>query len=69
MDGPAFPAWLDQHAQSDCVTLTYNALFDNCILAWRYGWVPARMVDVFGMARALLGHKLRSLSLEKVSEF
>ena len=68
VDGPEFPAWLSQHAQSDCVTLTYNALFDNCILAWRYGWVPSRMVDGLGMARALLGHKLRSLSLEKVSD-
>ena len=66
--GPDFPAWLSQHAQSDCITLTYNALFDNCILAWRYGWVPARMVDGLGMARVLLGHKLRSLSLEKVAE-
>ena len=67
VDGPAFPDWLSQHAQSDCISLTFNALFDNCILAWRYGWVPSRMVDGLAMARALLGHKLRSLSLEKVA--
>jgi hypothetical protein len=32
-----------------------NAVFDNAILAWRYNFVPARMVDGLGMARALLG--------------
>lgn len=69
VDGPDFPVWLKQHDPADCITLTFNALFDNCILAWRYGWVPSRMVDGLGMARALLGHKLRSLSLEKVAEY
>ena len=69
VDGPEFPAWLSQHDPSECVSLTYNALFDNCILAWRYGWVPRGMVDGLGMARSLLGHKLRSLSLEKVADF
>lgn len=69
VDGPEFPAWLKQHDPADCVSLTFNALFDNCILAWRYGWVPSRMVDGFGMARALLGYKLRSLSLKKVAEY
>lgn len=68
VDGPDFPLWLRDHAADDCISLTFNALFDNCILAWRYAWVPARMVDGLGMARALLGHKLRSLSLEKVAE-
>ena len=68
VDGPDFPAWLSQHDPRECISLTYNSLFDNCILAWRYHWVPARMVDLLGMARALLGHKLRSLSLEKVAD-
>ena len=68
IDGPDFPAWLSQYAQNT-VTVTYNALFDNCILAWRYGFVPKRMIDVLGMARTLLGHKLARLSLESVSEY
>jgi hypothetical protein len=68
IDGPDFPRWLAQFDPADCISLTYNALFDNCILAWRYGWVPARMVDGLAMARALLGHKLRRLSLESVAE-
>lgn len=68
VDGPDFPEWLSQHDPADCISLTFNALFDNCILAWRYGWVPSRMVDGLGMARALLGFKLRRLSLEAVSE-
>ena len=68
IDGPEFPRWLAQFDPADCISLTYNALFDNCILAWRYGWVPSRMVDGLGMARALLGHKLRRLSLESVAE-
>jgi DNA polymerase len=69
VDGPDFREWLDGFNPRDCITLTFNSLFDNCILAWRYGFVPARMVDGLGMARALLGHKLPSLSLEKVSEY
>lgn len=68
VDGPEFGQWLTQHDPAECITLTYNALFDNCILAWRYGWVPFRMVDGLGMARACLGHKLRKLGLEYVAE-
>lgn len=68
IDGPDFPAWLAQYPPEDTVTVTFNALFDNFILAVRYGYVPSRMIDALGMARALLGHKLRSLSLAKVAE-
>jgi DNA polymerase len=68
VDGPKFRDWLSQHDPADCISLTFNALFDNCILAWRFGWVPSRMVDGLGMARALLGHKLRRLSLESVAK-
>jgi len=68
VDGPDFPLWLRDHPADQRISLTFNALFDNCILAWRYGWVPARMIDGLGMARALLGHKLRRLSLEAVAK-
>src|SRR5208283_4963492 len=68
IDGPDFREWISQHDPKECTVVTYNALFDMCILAWHYAFVPARMVDALGMARALLGHKLRGLSLEKVAE-
>ena len=69
IDGPDFPAWLAQYDPKDVIMLTYNALFDQCILAWRYGFVPARMIDGLGMARALLGHKLPRLGLEAVAQY
>ena len=69
IDGPDFPAWLAQYDPKDVIMLTYNALFDQCILAWRYDFVPARMIDGLGMARALLGHKLPRLGLEAVAQY
>src|SRR5882724_2154740 len=50
-------------------TLTFNSLFDNCIFAWHYNFVPALMVDVMGMARAHHGHELRSVALAVVAPF
>lgn len=51
------------------IVLSHNALFDMCILAWRYDYVPHLMIDTLGMARAWLGHKLRSLSLSSVATY
>jgi hypothetical protein len=50
-------------------TVTFNSLFDNSILAWRYGFVPHTMLDAMGMARALLGHELTSFSLKNIADF
>lgn len=47
--------------------ISHNALFDMCILAWVYDYVPYLMIDTLGMARAWLGHALRSLSLDSVA--
>lgn len=47
--------------------ISHNALFDMSILAWRFDYVPALMIDTLGMARAWLGHKLKSLSLNSVA--
>lgn len=69
IDGPDFPAWLAQFDPKETITLTFNSLFDNCILAWRYGFVPARMIDGLALARILLGHKLPRLGLEYVAEY
>ena len=53
----------------DTMTITYNALFDNCILAWRYGYVPKRMIDCMGMVRLLRGHALKGVSLETAADY
>lgn len=53
----------------DVVVVSHNALFDMCIVAWVYGYVPRLMADTMGMARAMLGHRLRSLSLDSITSF
>lgn len=69
IDGPDFPKYLAQFDPNRTTTVAFNALFDNCILAWRYGFVPARMVCTMRLAVALRGHMLPSHSLAKVGEF
>jgi hypothetical protein len=53
----------------DTVVVTYNSLFDMCICAWHYNFIPALMVDAMGMARAHHGHELRSVALAVVAPF
>jgi hypothetical protein len=67
LDGPQFAQWTRQVDWSQVHAICYNGLFDFCILGWWYGAVPALMIDAMGMARALLGHKLKSMSLDSVS--
>jgi DNA polymerase len=67
VDGPDIQKYFDQ-ADPDGLYMSHNWLFDGCIVAWRYGFVPKRMADTLGISRACLGHLLRSLSLAKVSE-
>lgn len=59
VDGPDVGRWLAQFDPKDTSTIAFNALFDNSILSWIYGFVPARMYDTMGMVRALRGHMLR----------
>src|ERR1700761_8734329 len=69
IDGYDMPAYLSQIDPKITTTVSFNSLFDNSILAWRYGWVPRRMVDAMGMARALIGHLLKhGASLKEISE-
>jgi DNA polymerase len=37
------------------------------VLAWRFGYIPALMIDTMGMARATLAAQLKSLSLDSVA--
>lgn len=71
VDGADFEAWVRdaEPTRDDTATVTFNALFDQSILAWRYGYIPRRMIDTMGVARALLGHKLSSFSLENVAAY
>src|SRR5215471_1531985 len=50
----ALPTFLQSYPVERTMACSFNALFDLSILAWRYQWVPARLTDALGMARALL---------------
>lgn len=69
VDGPDFGKFIAGYDPDDTVTVTFNSLFDNSILAWEYGWVPSLMIDSMGMARALRGHELTGASLAKVAPY
>ncbi len=66
VDGPDVPSFLRQFDPDKTTTVTFNALFDNCILAWEHGFLPARMLCSMRMAAALRGHLLSSVSLANV---
>jgi DNA polymerase len=51
------------------VIISHNALFDMCLLAWRYGIVPDLMVDTMGMARALIFGYTGKVSLDATAQF
>lgn len=76
-DGDAPAVWMtDTELREYLLTLpskvavvSHNALFDMCILGWRYQYVPHLMIDTLGMARAWLGHALKSLSLNSVAMY
>lgn len=66
VDGPDFGDYLSRIDPETTATVTFNALFDNSILAWHYGFVPKLMLDSMNMARALRGHLLPRNNLETV---
>jgi DNA polymerase len=68
VDGPDFPKFISQFDPATTSTVTFNALFDNCILAWKYNFLPARMYCSMRMAAALRGHILTSVSLKNVAK-
>lgn len=47
--------------------VSHNALFDACITSWVFGYIPYLTIDTLGMARAMLAHRLRSLSLSSMA--
>ena len=68
IDGPYFNDWLQTAELDKCCVVSHNALFDMCILAWRYNVRPRLMIDTLGVSRALLSHRLKSLSLASVAQ-
>jgi DNA polymerase len=72
------PAWLSpaelknylvgKRSEGKLVVVSHNALFDMCILAWKFGIVPDLMIDTIGMSRAMLFAQTGSVSLKKVAE-
>lgn len=68
VDGPDLQRWFDQ-ADRQSMYVSHNWLFDGCIAAWRYGFVPRVMVDTMGVSRSVLGHVLKSHSLASVAEY
>ena len=50
------------------IALSHNALFDMLILATHFNFVPGLMIDTMGMARALLVHRTKGVSLERCAE-
>lgn len=67
VDGADFDKWVKDAQLDRAVVVSHNALFDMCVLHWRYGVVPRLMVDTLGISRAVLGHKLKSLALASVA--
>jgi len=66
IEGPDASAFFASLDPNDIMTASHNALFDNCIWSYRYGFVPRLMVDTLGVSRAVLS--LKSNSLASVAE-
>jgi hypothetical protein len=62
IEGPDAPAFFAALCPDDTATVSHNALFDNCVWAYRYGFVPRLMVDTLGVSRATLSLKDNSLA-------
>lgn len=70
VDGPDVGKFLAGIDASKTTTYAFNALFDNCVASWRYGWVPARMICTMRLAAATRGAWLASgNSLKAVAKY
>lgn len=67
VDGPDLPKWYAQ-ADRSAMYASHNWLFDGCVASYRYGFVPRAMLCTMSVARATLGHILKSLSLDSVAQ-
>lgn len=63
LSGDKIKMFFDLLNPDDTVMISYNSLFDACIAAWHYNFVPKLIIDAMGMVRAWHGHELRSIAL------
>lgn len=68
VDGPDVPRFL-RELPPNVAMVSHNSLFDMSILSWRLNYTPALIVDTLSIARTLLAHCLRRLSLKSVAEY
>lgn len=69
VDGPLVGKFLSEFDPAKTTTVAFNALFDNCVAAWMYGFVPDRMYCTMQMAMSLEGARLKhGASLHAVGE-
>ena len=70
------PVWLDGDKlhklfarlnPKNTAIISHNALFDACIVKWKYNFSPRLWIDTMSMSRALLSHEVRSVSLETIA--
>jgi DNA polymerase len=66
VDGPDLQRFFDSLDPEVTCMGSHNWLFDGCIVAWRFGFVPKLMFCTMSMAKATLRHELRSVSLKSV---
>jgi DNA polymerase len=68
LDGDQLPKFFAELDPAETAMVSHNALFDQCIVAWKFNFIPRLMLDTLGVSRALLGHELKSMALAKVAE-
>ena len=68
LEGDDLPSYLQRLDTSDLLVCTHNFLFDGCILAWFYNFVPKLSCCTLSIARATINYRLTSLSLEAVAK-
>ncbi len=64
-----FVEYLSTLDPNDTCFVSHNALFDACLLAWRYHFIPALYIDTMSMARATIYHKTGHVSLDAVQKY
>lgn len=75
LDSP-YPIWLEGDALTTfikaqvpkCILVGHNLKFDGGILAWHYGAYPVQYQDTLAFSRALNGARLKSHSLDSISQ-
>lgn len=61
--------WLERLIPGNVIVGHNISGFDAPIISWMYGLKPKLIIDTLALSRALIGERLRSHSLESVSQF